>query len=369
MDKACRIINSPGLTDFQECGSASPCSQLEQCLNPGAAVWPRLGPAPSPLASIYCIATNTQLLGCVFSASVCLSGVGFGTGVRKVWNVTKALCNTAHVSSQISVNSPAPKLDLCKSLWMFIVGEAQSTHEFLPSCSTCETGGAGHTLTLSALTPAVMSRGVSRTQIFLPFIGEVQTFWGKDCACLLRLKLRVSMMQLGWKVLVAANRDVLAPKKITILVKNNGNAKQSARLREQSNQAPLWGKSSWWLRKYQQHLDVALRHGSFAARSWWSSLLPALLLPSSPFPRLLPKRRELSWPQMGQTKQGQRGLGETGSFRAVAATKNPLTEITLNLHSYITLISFFLLHFWWFSMIFFHIDFERNKIMQFLYFL
>lgn len=70
-------------------------------------------------------------------------------------------------------------------------------------------------------------------------------------------------------------------------------------------------------------------------------LLPALLPPSSPFPRLLPKRCELSWPQMGQTKQGQRGLGETGSPRAVAATKNPLTEITLNLQSYITLISVF----------------------------
>lgn len=55
----------------------------------------------------------------------------------------------------------------------------------------------------------------------------------------LHLMLRVSVMQLGSKVLVAANRDVLAPKKITILVKNNGCAKYSAMLNKQSNQGPL----------------------------------------------------------------------------------------------------------------------------------
>lgn len=35
------------------------------------------------------------------------------------------------------------------------------------------------------------------------------------------------------------HRDVLAPEKITILTKNNGRAKQLARIREQSNQGPL----------------------------------------------------------------------------------------------------------------------------------
>lgn len=55
---------------------------------------------------------------------------------------------------------------------MFIIREAQSTHEFQPLCSTRETGGAGHMLTLSVLIPTLTSRGVSRTQIFVPFIGE-----------------------------------------------------------------------------------------------------------------------------------------------------------------------------------------------------
>lgn len=99
------------------------------------------------------------------------------------------------------MNSPALKLDLSKSLGMFIIGEAQSTSGFLPFCSTRETGGAGHMLTLSVLVPAVMSRGVSRTQIFLPFTGEGADILRKglcspviSTAC---LKLGVSTIQLG----------------------------------------------------------------------------------------------------------------------------------------------------------------------------
>jgi len=113
---------------------------------------------------------------------------------------------------------------------------------------------------------------------------RLQAFWGRVCACLylyrLYLMLHVSRMQLGWKVLAAANRDVLAPKKITVLIKNNGCAKYSARLNKQSNQGPLWGKSSWWLRKYQRHLDVVLQHRSFSSMEL-KEFLPA-------FPPCLP---------------------------------------------------------------------------------
>lgn len=163
---------------------------------------------------------------------------------------------------------------------MCIIPETRAYMELQHSCNTCEIEGAMHKLAQPCTHNHHHELGCEQLTDF-NIVNYVVAHTLRKRLCLsihiqTTLKLHVSRIQLGWKVLVAANRDALAPKKVTILVKNNGCAKQSARLNEQSNQAPLWGKSSWWLRKYQRHLDVALWHRSFGSKERKESILCCL---------------------------------------------------------------------------------------------
>lgn len=74
-----------------------------------------------------------------------------------------------------------------------------------------------------------------------------------------------------------------------------------------------------------------------------------------PFPRLLPLSAGSAVSSAASHRVKKAVREAWGAPRAGAAT-GTFTEITSNLSSCITLISFFLLHFCWFSMIFFLID-------------